>query len=162
MKLKLLWKKLVNVFFMLIVKSSLPLLWKAKILNMRVNWWIYKRHFKDQLLGKLVVITVSVQKDWEYVRGEHTQTRVRDITYRWKRAKLPFVYPKTFRGTQCVDETAYPLGLVPHSVVASVNDQVFKCNQEIRASNERYDRQQELKASILNHQFQEYDHEVKN
>lgn len=160
MKLKLFWGKLVNAFFMRVAKSNLPLLWKIEILNLRMKWRIYKRHFKDQLLGKLTVITVSVDKDWEFVQGKHTCTRVRDITYRWRRANIPFAYPKVFRGTQCTDETAYPLGRIPHDVVAKVNDQVFECNQLIRASNEKHDRQQQLKASIVNHKFQEYDHDL--
>lgn len=154
------WKQPVNWVFFQIACSNLPLLWKAKAAVWNINWCQYKRHFKDQLLGKLVVVVVSVDKDWEVVHGIHTQTRVRDIVYRWKREKLPFIYPKSFRGTQCTDENAYPLGRLPHDIIAKVNDRVFECNQEIRASNERHEKHQKLKASIVNHQFQEYNHDL--
>lgn len=155
------WKNPINWVLFLIAQSNLPLLWKLRVAQWGMNWWQYKRHFKNELLGELVLVIVSVDKDWEFVRGEHTQTRVRDIVYRWRRSKLPFAYFRSFRGTQCTDETAHPLGRIPHDVVASFNDKVFECNQSIRASNERYDRQQQLKASIVNHQFQEYDHDRK-
>jgi hypothetical protein len=151
----------VNWFLFLIAQSSLPLLWKIRVAQWGMNWWSYKRHFKNQLLGELVVIVVSVDKDWEMVQGKYTQTRVRDITYRWKRSKLPFVYRKSFQGTQCTDESAHPLGRIPHSVVALVNDKVYECNLEIRASNKRHEHHQNLKASIIGHQYQEYDHDRK-
>lgn len=155
------WKSPINWVLLQIAQSSLPLLWKVRVAQWGMNWWQYKRHFKDQLLGKLVVIVVSVDKDWEYVQGKHTNSRVRDITYRWKRENLPFAYRKSFQGTQCTDETAVPLGRIPHSVVAFVNDKVYECNQEIRAINEKHENHQKLKASIINHQFQEYDHDRK-
>jgi hypothetical protein len=156
------WNSPVNWLVALVMHSKLPVLWKAQVAVWNMKWWTYKRHFKDQFLGELVVITVSVDKDWEYIQGKHTQTRVRDIVYRWKRRNLPFAYRKKYSGTQCTDETAHPLGRIPHDIVATVNDKVFECNQEIRASNEKHEKHQKLKASIVNHQFQEYDHEVKN
>lgn len=154
------WRDPVNWVVSYIMRSSLPVLWKAQVATWNMKWWSYKRHFKDQLLGELVVVVVSVDKDWEYVQGKHTRTRVRDIVYRWRRTKLPFAYFKSFQGTQCTDETAHPLGRIPHDIVATVNDKVFECNQEIRASNERHDRQQQLKSSIIDHKFQEYNHDL--
>lgn len=154
------WKSPVNWVLLQIAQSNLPLLWRVRAAQWGINWWQYKCHFKDQLLGELIVVIVSVDKDWEFIRGKYTQTRVRDIVYRWRRSKLPFTYFKSFHGTQCTDETAYPLGRIPHEVIAKVNDQIFECNQEIQASNEKHDKHQKLKTSIVNHQFQEYNHDL--
>lgn len=149
------------IFYNLIY-PRLSLLNKAKTLNWKIQWKNYRRHFKDQLLGELVVVTVSVDKDWEFVHGEHTQTRVRDIVYRWKRAKLPFAYRKTYSGTQCTDEFALPLNRVPHQEVANLQDRIFRHNEWVLGVNAKRNYHRSLRESIVNHQFQEYDHEVKN
>lgn len=155
------WKSPVNWFASYIMRSNLPLLWKARVATWNMEWWSYKRHFKNQLLGELIVIVVSIDKDWEMVQGKYSQTRVRDVTYRWKRSKLPFVYRKSFQGTQCTDESAHPLGRIPHSAVASINDKVYEYNLDVRVSNKRHEHHQNLKASIIGHQYQEYDHDRK-
>lgn len=154
------WKHPITWLFFKITQSNLPLMWRVQAAAWSMKWWQYKRHFKDQLLGELVVVVVSVDKDWEYVQGKYTQTRVRDIVYRWKRTKLPFTYFKYFRGTQCSDETAFPLNRLPHSDIAKVSDQIFEYNQDVKRINEQDANHQKLKDSIVDHKFQEYDHDL--
>lgn len=141
-------------------KSNMPLLWKARVINWHLSWMTYRRHFKDQLLGALVVVTVNTLEDWTIVKGEFTESRVRRIKYRWKRAKIPFAYPKTRCGVQCTDEQAWPLGNVPFETVAWTNDRIFEYNRNVKASNEQHEAHQKLKASIVDHKFQEYNHDL--
>lgn len=125
-----------------------------------VKWMTYQKHFKDQLLGKLIVVVISIEKDWETYQGKLSSTRVRNITYRWKRDKLPFCYSTIHRGTQCTDEAAHPLGLVPHQVVVDMNDRIAEFNANAVKSNEQHQHHQKLKASIVDHKFQEYHHDL--
>lgn len=142
-----------------LIWKNLPLMWKAKAAMWHMNSIALKRKYKIKLLGELIPVTVSVIRPWQYVRGVHTQTRVREINYRWKRKKLPFAYPKVLRGIQCTDETATPLKITDFNIVAKSADAIYNVNQYIHASNEKYYRQQKLKDDIINHKFKEYDHD---
>lgn len=154
------WKSPVHWLFMKAGQLPLPLTLKIKIACWGVKWMTYRNHFKDQLLGELQVVVVSVDKDWQTVYGKHTETLVRDIIYRWKRKKLPFVYPKVFNGTQCKDETAHPLARVDHNAIAQLNDTIFEFNRNMAERIEQRENHRKLKDSIVNHQFQEYNHDL--
>lgn len=146
------------VYFHLIWKN-LPLMWKTKTAMWHMNSIALKRKYKIKLLGELIPVTVSVIRPWQYVQGKHTQTRVREINYRWKRKKLPFAYPKVYHGVQCTDETATPLKITDFNIVAKTADAVYKVNQFILKINEKVINHQQLKNSIVGHKFKEYDHD---
>ncbi|QZA70662.1 hypothetical protein AH04_187 [Erwinia phage AH04] len=154
------WRNPTGWLIRWVTKSNMPLLWKADIIRWHMNWKTYRRHFKDQLLGTFVVVTVSTLEDWTIVKGKFTESRVRRIKYRWKRAKIPFAYPKIRCGVQCVDEQATPLGDIPFETLALVNDRMFEYRQRVEASNEKRANHQKLKASIIDHKFQEYNHDA--
>lgn len=147
------------VYFYLIW-MNLPLMWKAKTATWAMKWTQYKRHFKDQLFGEFEVVVLSVDKDWTPAISEHTETPVRDITFRYKRKKLPFAYRKVYQGTQCTDETAFPLGRCEPEKVASLQETIFLRNQKVEKINIERAHHTELKQSIVNHKFQEYDHDL--
>lgn len=104
-------------------------------------------------------MVITVDKDWEYHRGTHSQTRLRDITYRYKRDKLPFCYPKVYEGTQVRDESAIPLKRLAATVIVNANDTFAKINEQITIENNRAEAHRQTRESILNHTFKEYDHD---
>lgn len=145
--------------FFKVVWPHIPLLWKCDLAVYHIKWMKYKRHFKDNFFGPLKVIVVTVDKDWAVVKGRHTETLVRDITYRYKRERLPFAFRKKYVGTQCTDETAFPLNRLGHDKVANLNDTIHEHNVRVAAANERNANHKTMRESIVNHQFQEYNHE---
>ena len=136
-------------------------MWKVKITTSRLKWKQYKCHFKDNLFGSLIPVIISVDKDWVTYQGKYSKIKIRDITYRMKRSKLPFIYFKVYRGTQCNDKLARPFARKPHESIIKLNDTIGDLNVEIKASNEKYEEHQNLRANIVNHKFKEYDHDYK-
>lgn len=107
-------------------------MWKCKTATLHVKWMKFKREWKDEYLGELRAVVIEDHTGWMCYAGKHDNYRMRDITYRLKRKKLPFPYPKIRKGTQVKDSTALPLGVLSHSVVINWNDQMNEINIKLK------------------------------
>ncbi len=142
-----------------VVFKNLPLMWQAKSMNAFIRFMRYCAHFKDDLLGKKVVVVKRVDTNWiEYtIPGE--VLRVRDITYKFKREKLPFSYPRVYVGTQWVDDTAWPLRRQPHADIVRTRMEVNEKVAQFNKRQDAYGKHAKLRGAIVGYQFQEYDHD---
>lgn len=139
--------------------NNLPLLWKAKVAVWHMKVMQYRKHFKNELLGKKVVVITSVDLDWQVYQTVWGELPIRDITYRYKREKLPFAYFTRHKGSQCTDETAHPVIRAPHPTIVDSSNKVYELMKGLNTKLQRAAEHQMLRESIVEHQFQEYDHD---
>jgi hypothetical protein len=148
-------------FLFKVIFPRLPLMWKIKFANLHMKWRVYNTQRWDKLLGKKVIQVVSVKQDWVTYNTGKCTVRIRDITYRWKRERLPFAYPGIWHGPQCNKEDAVPLHFsVTHETICKVNDTIADVNVTIARYNEKQDQHAKLKESIVGHEFKTYDHNL--
>jgi len=139
--------------------NNLPLLWKAKVAVWHIKLMSYRKHFKNELLGKKVIVVKSVDKDWQGYDAVWGKLLIRDISYRYKREKLPFAYPRVYLGSQCGDADAHPLLRAPHATIVEGSNKIHGLLSDMNANRQKRAEHQRLKESIVGHQFQEYDHD---
>lgn len=108
---------------------------KAKVLQMALDFVVFKKNIKNKLFGKMEYVVIQVNKDWEFSYGEFTTTRVRTILFKEKREKIPFAYPKIYKGVQCTDETATPLKGGSYAIVNKIQDNIFIYNEYAKNQN---------------------------
>lgn len=118
-------------FFIL---PRLPLLWAVKIAVLHMKWMRFKPKMKDKLFGEVEIIIIEEIKPWAFYVFDDYSIRLRDILYFRRRAKFRWIKSKSIVGTQCTDETAYPIMLTDHEYITAT---LAGINSAIRKNNER-------------------------